>query len=314
MYPHSYLGLFPPFPRKDRVFVAMSFDGRFTARWNDVIEPAIREASVDNVTLQPHRVDAAHISESVLTDILDGISNDRIIFADVTAIGDCDGRTIRNGNVMYELGIAHASRLPEEVVIFRSDPNELPFDIANVRVNHYDPDSDPVAAKLKISKAIEAAIQEIARTRHLAVRATSQSLDALGWAVLSQACEDSSVHHFETRTLAQALSNTPRNAAIARLLASGVLETDCTTPIREIIRAKAAVDRKKLSDDKLFAYRPTPFGRAVHQYFLGKVYTSMLVETILQEFPIKEGANVETRPNSSVEDGVPNDKGPGDAG
>ena len=41
MYPASFFGLFPPFPRDDRVFLAMSFDSRFDRRWNEVIAPAV---------------------------------------------------------------------------------------------------------------------------------------------------------------------------------------------------------------------------------------------------------------------------------
>jgi hypothetical protein len=113
MYPANYFGLFPPFPREDKVFIAMSFDQRFEDRWTRVIGPAIRNIRVNDVPLEPHRVDIRQISDSILTEILAGITNHRAIFADVTSLGSIDGRPLRNGNVMYEVGLAHALRLPE---------------------------------------------------------------------------------------------------------------------------------------------------------------------------------------------------------
>ena len=41
MFPNHYFGLFPPFPRNNRVFVAMSFDEQFKDRWQNVLVPAI---------------------------------------------------------------------------------------------------------------------------------------------------------------------------------------------------------------------------------------------------------------------------------
>ena len=86
MYPQTYFGLFPPFPRENKVFVAMSFAPQFQARWKAVITPAIRSVMVNGKPLEPHRVDARQISDSVLTEILGGITNDRLIFADVSTI------------------------------------------------------------------------------------------------------------------------------------------------------------------------------------------------------------------------------------
>ena len=140
MYPNQYFSLFPPFPHRDKVFVAMSFDDKFNRRWEDVIVPAVSSIEVAGVQLQPHRVDTRRISDSILTEILDGISNDKLVLADVTTESHIASQPIRNGNVMYEVGIAHAIRLPEEVLLFRSDSDKVLFDIANVRLNSYDPD------------------------------------------------------------------------------------------------------------------------------------------------------------------------------
>src|ERR1700722_12309898 len=103
MYPNTFFSMFPPFPRNNKIFVAMSFDPQFDARWRGVIEPAVVNAGFD-----PHRVDNRTVSDSILTEILDGISNASLILADISTIGELNGKPIRNANVLYEVGLAHA--------------------------------------------------------------------------------------------------------------------------------------------------------------------------------------------------------------
>ena len=172
MYPHHYLSLFPPFPREPKVFVAMSFDSRFDSRWENVIAPAVR-----SVQLEPIRVDTRKVSDSIVTEILNGIANSRFVLADITTIAKLNKTAIRNGNVMYEIGIAHSCRLPEEVLIFRSDGDALPFDVTNIRVNSYDPDGKQEEAKSSVSSAIKSAQQELDLQCHLATKAAIESLD-----------------------------------------------------------------------------------------------------------------------------------------
>jgi len=71
MFPSNYFGLFQPFPREDKIFVAKSFDERFQPRWENVISPAIQNVVVNDTPLEPHRVDAHRIGGSILTEILD---------------------------------------------------------------------------------------------------------------------------------------------------------------------------------------------------------------------------------------------------
>ena len=87
MFPSNYFNLFPPFPRENKVFVAMSFYPIFDERWKNVIDPAIRRVERNNVPLEPHRVDVRRVSDSILTEILTGISRSLVIFADVTSLG-----------------------------------------------------------------------------------------------------------------------------------------------------------------------------------------------------------------------------------
>ena len=185
----------------------MSFDPRFTHRWSEVIGPAIRNVQVNGKNLEPLRVDASRISESILTEILSGITNSRVVLADVTTLSHLEGRPVRNGNVMYEVGIAHAVRLPEEVLLFRSDSDPLLFDVANVRVNHYAPDEQPEEAKSLISDSIIAALRELDLRRHLAVRRAAESLDFPSWWLLVETQSGQGVTHPETRTMGQAIES-----------------------------------------------------------------------------------------------------------
>lgn len=258
MYPNYYFGLFPPFPREDKVFVAMSFDPQFRSRWERVIEPAVRGVSVGGRSLEPHRVDARMISDSILADILGGISNDRVVIADVTKMGSINGRAVRNGNVMYEVGLAHAIRLPEEVLLFRSDSDDLPFDIANVKVNRYDPDNDPDNTRRRVGEAIVEAIKGIDLKRHLAVRSAVQTLDVTSRFVLLRACLDGSMRDFPTRTLEQLLGNGPTNGSIRQLLEIGALAANGHLD-PESIR-----DLNEVRD--LLKYVPTKLGYSMCEY------------------------------------------------
>jgi len=74
-----------------------------------------------------------------------------------------NGLTSPNPNVMYEIGIAHSSRLPEEVIIIRGENSKddpAPFNISHIRWNSFNPD-EPAKAINKIKKLIKWAEKEI---------------------------------------------------------------------------------------------------------------------------------------------------------
>lgn len=129
MYPKQYFDLFRSDIDEKIVFVGMSFDPAYATLWQDIIEPAILQAA-----FCPHRVDLQVAGDSIMIDIMKGILHAKLLLFDVTA----DDRGARNGNVMYELGLAHAIRHPEEVLIVRADSDPLLFDVANIRVHKYD--------------------------------------------------------------------------------------------------------------------------------------------------------------------------------
>lgn len=204
----------------------MSFDPRFDARWHKVIDPAIRSIDSNTIPLEPVRVDQRPIGESILTEILTGISRSTVVFVDITTIGMNNDRPVRNGNVMYELGIAQAVRLPEEVIVFRSDEDPLPFDVASIRVNSYKPDAQPHVAKEMVSSAIRSAIAEVDLKRHLAVRRALEMLDHSMLMVLIEALATAGIVHPRMKTMGEILQLTGRVAAISRLLELGLLQTE----------------------------------------------------------------------------------------
>ncbi len=260
MYPSHFFGLFPPFPREDKIFVAMSFASRFDQRWNEVIAPAIRRILRNEVPLEPLRVDSRKVSDSILTEILDGISKSRLVFADITTVGMLDGTPIRNGNVMYEVGIAHAVRLPEEVLLFRSDKDALLFDTSSVRVNEYQPETSPDEARGIVASAILDAFREIDLRRNVAVRWVAERLNATSLMVLTEALAQRGVKHPPMRTMGQALGNSARLTAIDRLLEMGALRAKYLRVTPEILGSTEFLDSK---DTEFIDYECTEFGEAV---------------------------------------------------
>ena len=77
----------------------------------------------------------------------------------------------------------------------------------------------------------------------------------------------------------EALSNTPRNAAITRLLQLGLLKTDLETRSREFIRGDVTIGEVPM-DEGVFLYKLTPLGRTVREKLLAMVETSALAEAV----------------------------------
>jgi hypothetical protein len=258
LYPANVFALFPPFPREEKVFVAMSFDHAFDQRWREVIEPAIQAAD-----MEAHRVDTRKVGDSILTEIVSGIGKDRLVFADITALGRLPGGyVVRNGNVMYEVGIAHAARLPEEVLLFRSDSEQLSFDLMHVRVNSYDPDNRAEEARRAVVEAITDTLREIDLTRHLAVRAGAESLDESAVQYLS-AAEVGPITNPRWARTRTASEDIRRDGAISRLLQAVML----TSFYPDLLSFKTSDEIDELDDTVgLFEYQITKFGQAVISY------------------------------------------------
>lgn len=224
----------------------MSFSKAFDRRRKEVIEPGIIDAG-----MKPVFADTREISDSIITEIVNGIAGARVIFGDVTLEPRrlFDRTRFRNANVLYEIGIAHAARQAEEVVLFRSDDGPLLFDITNIRVNHYDPDNDPVAAKELVTKAIRSAIDEVDLTRSAVVSDLVQRLDESATIFLCDAATKGAQPEPPHVIALDAVSFGPRRAGMLRLLDFGCISTLSTA----------------VTKDGPFLYAITPLGRAVFE-------------------------------------------------
>lgn len=173
MYPKIYLDYFRDFEGTAEVFVAMPFSDEFQPRWKNIIVPAITE-----VNLEPCRVDVRKISDSILIDILDGIGRSKLVLVDTSFQQQNDRPAGPNANVMYELGIAQAVRLPEEVIVIRDNKckDSSPFDIGHIRYNPYDVD-DPDKAQSTIRELLIEAQKAVDKTRDIIVHRILRSLD-----------------------------------------------------------------------------------------------------------------------------------------
>jgi hypothetical protein len=134
MHPNTYLQTFWRLELKPLVFVAMSFDPNYQSRFENVIAPAIRSITINEISLQPYRVDLSKSGDSILTDINDGIAHSSLILADVSSVGkdSITGQPYRNANVMYEVGIALACRQPHEILLIRDDNDKFLFDVSTI--------------------------------------------------------------------------------------------------------------------------------------------------------------------------------------
>lgn len=261
MYPQTFFSLFPPAPRQSTVFVAMSFESRFTPRWKRVIEPAIRAVKFRGGCLEPVRVDQRKVSDAILTQILDGIANCAIVFGDITTIGHLNRRPARNPNVLYEVGMAHATRQPSEVVLFRSDTDTLMFDLSNVRVNTYDPDTDTDGARALVQAAIEEGLRETELIKGLFVRRLMQTIDFESlMTLLALARSDSGLTYPRfARNDANPFAKLYRGVTLQRLLELGMIENKYLDLTR-FTKQQA----ERLSPNQIMGVQFTPLGRAVY--------------------------------------------------
>jgi len=134
MHPNVFLKTFWRMDLKPQIFVAMSFAPQYKSRYDAIISPAIQSIAINNVSLKAYRVDTSKSGDSILTDIMEGIAHSQMVLADVSTFG-ADAQTkqpYRNGNVMYEVGIALACRQPQEVLLIRDDNDHFLFDVSTI--------------------------------------------------------------------------------------------------------------------------------------------------------------------------------------
>jgi hypothetical protein len=88
---------------------------------------------------------------------------------------DDNDRWARNGNVMYEVGLAIACRQPVEVILVRDDERPLLFDISHIPVLRFDPNDVDRSSKVVRSTLVDR-MRERDLTKDLRFKATFESL------------------------------------------------------------------------------------------------------------------------------------------
>jgi hypothetical protein len=173
MYPKIYADYFRDFDVAPEVFVAMPFTADGESRLRRIFKPAIKA-----ISLRPFTVRGRAVSDSILTDIIAAIGRAQLLLVDLTFQIQGDRPPGPNPNVLYELGLAHAMRLPEEVVVVRGDslPNKPPFDISQIRYHMFDQADAPRAVR-RIRDLLHQSLRALDRTRDQIVIRTLCTLD-----------------------------------------------------------------------------------------------------------------------------------------
>jgi nucleoside 2-deoxyribosyltransferase len=107
---------------KLRAFVIMPFDEEF----NSIYENLIRDP-LTNAGYEVTRADSLLNQENILKAIVRGITTADLVVADLTT---------NNPNVFYELGLAHALRIP--TVLLAQAITDVPFDLRSYKIHIYD--------------------------------------------------------------------------------------------------------------------------------------------------------------------------------
>ena len=206
---------------RPEVFVAMSFAPKFKARYSEVIEPAVRSVTIGKTRLEPRRVDLSRSGDSILTEIMDGIAHSQMVIADIsTTHRHCGTKTAcRNGNVMYEVGLAVACRQPCEVLLIRDDADSLLFDVSTIPVLTLD-FRDVGEAQATIAQTVVARLRERKTLWDYRVERALLALSQAELEVLRTWCEFATNQVFGVENAMNFLML----SAIPRLLDKGVLQ------------------------------------------------------------------------------------------
>ena len=220
MYPRDFFDTYWRTDLRDEVFVAMPFHDEFARVWEMAVRPAIDEDS--GTGLRARRVDASIFSGSIVTDILDGIAHSRLVLADISIASEGRWQGQRNGNVMYEVGLAHAVRQSTEILLIRSDDQPINFDIAQINVHRYSL-HDLGQTRHQLSRLVADILPQIRQEKALKVQ---RALDHLDVDTIRYLC-DYAIHGPFTgpdpKTMGETLIAIANRAALARLQQLGII-------------------------------------------------------------------------------------------
>lgn len=151
MYPRTYFAMMRPAPTPATAFIAMPFAKSFVPVYS-AIKKALNEESVAYT-----RVDELLGGQSIMEDVLNGLSKSDLVIADVTG---------RNPNVFYELGIAHMCKPAEKVLLLSQEVDSIPFDLRPYRHIIY---SSSKTGLGKLTGDLRKAVRAVAQPVHRVV-------------------------------------------------------------------------------------------------------------------------------------------------
>jgi hypothetical protein len=237
MYPRDYFETYWRPQIREEVFVAMPFHDEFKLIWNEGIKPGIDEDIPGPI--KARRVDATILSGSIITDILDGIAHSKLVLADISvaATGKWVGQ--RNGNVLYEVGLAHAVRQSTEILLIRSDNEPINFDVAHINIHHYD-STDIKAVRSKIADLTNDLLKQIEQEKSLMVIKAIDRLDTDCIRYIKEFGEHGPFLGPQPKTMGEQLISITNKAALARLQHLGIVKCD--------VQPGASVHQYRLTD------------------------------------------------------------------
>jgi hypothetical protein len=244
MYPREYFESYWRPEIREEVFVAMPFHDEFSSIWSNAIQPGIKDVSG---SLRARRVDASILSGSIITDILDGIAHSRLVLADISVATTGKWAGQRNGNVMYEVGLAHAVRQNTEILLIRSDNEPINFDLAHINIHHYDY-KDLDSTRAKITGLANDLLKQIEQEKSLMVTKAIDGLDSDCIFYIREYALHGSFVGPDPKTMGEQLVSITYKAALARLQHLGIIKCDIQlnsgTPIYSITNFGKAVAKR----------------------------------------------------------------------
>jgi len=223
MYPRDFFDTYWRTDLRDEVFVAMPFHDEFAQVWEMAVRPAIEDDS--GTGLRARRVDASILAGSIITDILDGIAHSRLILADISVASEGRWKGQRNGNVMYEVGLAHAVRQSTEILLIRSDDEAVNFDIAQINVHRY-PLHDLDRTRVQLSQLVVDVLRQIHQEKSLKVQRAVDILDADTIRYLADYAVHGPFAGPDPKTMGETLVAISNRAALARLQQLGIIRAN----------------------------------------------------------------------------------------
>lgn len=221
MYPRDYFETYWRHEIREEVFVAMPFHDEFSSIWNDGIKPSIDDDIPGPI--KARRVDATILSGSIITDILDGIAHSKLVLADISVATSGKWAGQRNGNVMYEVGLAHAVRQSTEILLIRSDNEPINFDVAHINIHNYDP-NDIETTRSKISNLANDLLKQIEQEKSLMVTKALDGLDSDSIRYIQEYGVHGPFLGPEPKTMGEQLISITHKAALARLQHLGIVK------------------------------------------------------------------------------------------